>query len=59
LEATGLYDKTLGSLLGGLIGDAMGTPCEGKTYRWIEENLGWVDDFASPTATRPSTTGPP
>jgi ADP-ribosylglycohydrolase len=47
VTSTALYDKTLGSLLGGIIGDAMGTPCEGKTYQWIEENLGWVDDFTS------------
>jgi ADP-ribosylglycohydrolase len=41
-----LYDKALGCLLGGIIGDALGTPCENKDYRWIEQNLGWVDDFS-------------
>jgi ADP-ribosylglycohydrolase len=40
-----LYDKALGCLLGGLIGDAMGTPTEGKDPQYIEEHFGWVDDF--------------
>lgn len=47
VETTTLFDRTHGSLLGGLIGDALGTPCEGKTYQWIEQNLGWVTDFTS------------
>ena len=46
LKSTVLYKKTLGCLLGGLIGDAMGTPTEGKNYEFIEENFGWVDDFS-------------
>jgi len=46
LTQTLLYDKALGCLLGGLIGDAMGTPTEGKDYRDIERTLGWVDDFS-------------
>ena len=37
IERTALYDKTLGCLLGGLIGDAIGTPTEGKDYRFIQE----------------------
>ena len=47
LSATILYKKTLGCLLGGLIGDAMGTPAEGKDYRDIDKQLGWIDDFNS------------
>jgi ADP-ribosylglycohydrolase len=46
LETTPFYSKALGCLLGGLIGDAMGTPTEGKDYREIESSLGWVDDFS-------------
>jgi ADP-ribosylglycohydrolase len=46
LQSTVLYKKTLGCLLGGLIGDAMGSPTEGKNYEYIEENFGWVDDFS-------------
>lgn len=42
---TTLYDKALGCLLGGLIGDAMGTPTEGRDYPYIEQHYGWVDDF--------------
>jgi ADP-ribosylglycohydrolase len=45
LATTPLYRKALGCLLGGLIGDAMGTPTEGKDYREIEAQFGWVDDF--------------
>ena len=45
VEGTVLYDKALGCLLGGLIGDAIGTPTEGKHYRDIEAQYGWVNDF--------------
>ncbi|MHB1318193.1 MAG: ADP-ribosylglycohydrolase family protein [Anaerolineae bacterium] len=45
LASSVLYDKALGCLLGGLIGDAMGTPTEGKDPQYIEEHFGWVDDF--------------
>jgi ADP-ribosylglycohydrolase len=44
-KPTILYKKTLGCLLGGLIGDAIGTPTEGLDYRRIEAQFGWVDDF--------------
>ncbi len=47
LATTPLYRKALGCLLGGLIGDAMGTPTEGTDYREIETRFGWVDDFSS------------
>jgi ADP-ribosylglycohydrolase len=39
------YDKVYGSLLGGVIGDAMGAPVEGWHYRDIEAKLGEVNDF--------------
>ncbi len=45
LQATVLYKKALGCLLGGFIGDAMGTPTEGKDYREIEQRYGWLADF--------------
>ena len=41
---TTLYHKTLGCLLGGLIGDAIGTPAEGKPYEVLKAH-GWIDDF--------------
>ena len=44
---TAAFEKALGCLLGGLIGDAMGTPSEGKEYPALEADLGWIDDFAS------------
>jgi ADP-ribosylglycohydrolase len=43
---TQLYRKCLGCLLGGIIGDAVGTPTEGMDYRDIEKRLGWVEDFS-------------
>ena len=42
-----LYRKTLGCLVGGLIGDAMGTPSEGMDFQDIEKKFGWIDDFSS------------
>lgn len=45
LKSTLLYRKALGCLLGGLIGDAMGTPTEGKSYDEIVSQFGWVADF--------------
>lgn len=46
LQSTLLYKKTLGCLLGGLIGDAIGTPTEGMSFKDIEAQFGWVDDFS-------------
>lgn len=40
-----LFKKVYGCLIGGIIGDAMGAPTEGKTYEEIEEMFGLVDDF--------------
>lgn len=42
---TALYDKALGCLVAGVIGDAMGTPTEGMNYQDIEKKFGWVSDF--------------
>src|SRR5579875_1504806 len=47
VKSTILYQKSLGCLLGGLVGDAIGTPAEGKDYRVLEERFGWIDDFTS------------
>ena len=41
-----LYSKILGSLLGGIIGDAMGAPAEKKTYQEIEQEFGEIRDFS-------------
>lgn len=40
-----LFDKVYGSLLGGIIGDAMGAPTEDLTYDEIKEKFGYVNDF--------------
>ena len=44
---TPLYQKTLGCLLGGLIGDAIGTPSENMEFTAIEDRFGWIDDFST------------
>lgn len=40
-----MWDKALGCLLAGLIGDAMGRPTEGKEPEEIAAQFGWVSDF--------------
>ena len=45
MNDTLLYQRVYGSLIGGIIGDAMGAPGEGKTWQQIEEAHGWVEDF--------------
>ena len=40
-----LHKKALGCMLGGTIGDALGTPSEGKEYTDIEDKFGWIGDF--------------
>ena len=47
IKSTIFYNKALGCLMLGLIGDAMGTPSEGKTYEDIENKFGWIDNFSS------------
>jgi ADP-ribosylglycohydrolase len=47
-EAIPLYDRVLGCLIGGEIGDAMGAPAENKTYQEIEVQFGEITDFAGP-----------
>jgi ADP-ribosylglycohydrolase len=41
-----LFDKVLGCLVGGIIGDAMGSPAEGKSYLEIKEKYGEINDFS-------------
>lgn len=45
MENITLRQRVYGSLLGGLIGDAMGAPVENWHYRDIESKLGWVERF--------------
>ncbi len=40
-----LFDKVYGCLVGGIIGDAMGAPAEGKHYDEIARDLGEITDF--------------
>ena len=43
---SGLVDRAEGCLIGGLIGDAMGTPSEGLEPAEIERRFGWIDGFS-------------
>jgi len=45
LQNTTLYAKVFGALIGGSIGDALGGPVEGMTYRKIQESYGEVNDL--------------
>ena len=45
IESTRLYDKTLGCLYGGAVGDAMGAPAEGKMPAEIQARYGAITDF--------------
>jgi ADP-ribosylglycohydrolase len=40
-----LFEKVYGCLVGGLIGDAMGAPAEGKHYEEIAKLFGEINDF--------------
>ncbi len=42
MQNTILFSEIYGCLLGGLIGDAMGAPAEGKTWQQIEEQFGEI-----------------
>ncbi|WP_101296893.1 ADP-ribosylglycohydrolase family protein [Halegenticoccus soli] len=40
-----ITDKAYGCLIGGAIGDALGAPVEGWTYKQIKDEYGTVEDF--------------
>lgn len=44
-ETTILFNKVYGTLVGGLIGDAMGAPAEDLHYDEIREKFGLISDF--------------
>ena len=46
IKDTTLFDRILGCLLGGEIGDAMGAPAEGKTYQQIADEFVTISDFS-------------
>ena len=47
IEGSRLYTKCVGCLTGGVIGDALGAPSEGKSPAEIEQQFGWLGDFES------------
>ncbi|MDQ3694575.1 MAG: ADP-ribosylglycohydrolase family protein [Chloroflexota bacterium] len=51
-----LESKVRGALYGGAIGDALGSPAEGKAPAEIRERYGWIGDFVEPW-TGPSAIG--
>lgn len=49
-----LEDRFAGCIIGGAIGDGLGTATEGRTPEAIRERFGgWVDDFMPPFAAKP------
>ena len=44
-ENNSFEDKVLGCMIGGFIGDSIGTPTEGKDFKEIEIEFGYVNDF--------------
>jgi ADP-ribosylglycohydrolase len=46
VENSRLYDKVLGCLMGGEIGDAMGAPAENKSYQQIIKEYGQISDWS-------------
>ena len=45
VEETRLYDKVLGCLYGGAVGDALGAPAEGRLPAEIQQRYGFITDF--------------
>ena len=45
IEESRLYDKVLGCLYGGAVGDAMGAPAEGRMPAEIRQRYGYITDF--------------
>ena len=43
-----LYQKVLGCLVGGAVGDALGAPPEGRNPDEIRARYGWITDFVEP-----------
>jgi ADP-ribosylglycohydrolase len=46
MKSSSFLDKALGCLVGGVIGDAMGTPTERMTYQEIQQKFGVVNTFS-------------
>ena len=46
MDKRAIYNKVLGCLVGGIIGDAMGAPVEGWRYERIVKEKGYIDDIA-------------
>jgi ADP-ribosylglycohydrolase len=45
-QNSSLLDKVLGCLLGGVVGDAMGTPTEKLSHDEVHKRFGWVQTFS-------------
>ncbi len=48
VNESGLHGKVRGCLYGGAVGDALGSPAEGKDPAEIRERFGWIEDFVEP-----------
>jgi ADP-ribosylglycohydrolase len=51
------YNRALGALIGGALGDAMGMPTQLLSPAEIKSHYGFVDDFVAPTGDHPVSKG--
>jgi len=52
-----MFNRALGALIGGALGDAMGMPTQLLSPAEIRQNYGFVDDFVDPIADHPVSQG--
>lgn len=56
-DANPLYDRALGALIGGALGDAMGMPTQLLSASQIRAQFGFVDSFRTPSDDHPVSKG--
>lgn len=56
-DANPLYDRALGALIGGALGDAMGMPTQLLSAKQIRAQFGFVDSFRTPSDDHPVSKG--
>ena len=56
-DANPLYDRAVGALIGGALGDAMGMPTQLLSAKQIRAQFGFVDSFRTPSDDHPVSKG--